>query len=302
MKKGLDIVHPSWVVDSVARGRLLPLTRRYLVHASEDTKASSDYEVSDDEDGDVKMESSPTPGVGPDGEASATEDDEEDLEREKRRKSPTKKRGTSPGEGQAEALLQEGWISAAAFREAEGGSPQSKGQNLDYDSDAASETEIEDDELDPQVIEGSSGPERFESLDVRPSSLLLRTSLTRAGLQIGEKLESRDHDAGPGMGADKDVMHYDAVQIFKSLVFYIDSVANAERNGMPVANVEAEQRKRADQLSVHSRRVGTYLDCSYSPRYDQARDLLTANGGEIVDETTDNNLTRASFPPLLRLS
>ncbi|THG99158.1 hypothetical protein EW026_g3144 [Hermanssonia centrifuga] len=62
MNKGdVDIIRPQWLTDSVARGDLAPLKKKYFFHATIKRMEDEEYNMDDDDDEEIPMVASPTP-------------------------------------------------------------------------------------------------------------------------------------------------------------------------------------------------------------------------------------------------
>ncbi|KAH9839814.1 DNA ligase 4 [Rhodofomes roseus] len=86
MDKGVcDIIRPQWIMDCIARGELVPLTKKYFFHATARRRNDEDYDMDADTEEEEEPEqpttSSTTPATQPiDEDDDKTESEEEDPE------------------------------------------------------------------------------------------------------------------------------------------------------------------------------------------------------------------------------
>ncbi|GJE90990.1 DNA ligase 4 [Phanerochaete sordida] len=194
-----DIVKPAWIRDSVERGELAPLTKRYLFFATDDRKDSEAYKL--EEDADIEMEEPAVDEVAPPSPApsSETEPEAEDAQ------------ANEP----ADPALAD-WFKVDA----------QKGKAPARDEDIAeSETEPESDNDD------------VRDDDVEIDELADELGDDWSQVLMPDKDEPDDSAQATGsvkMGETDEAMEYDQDLIFKHLCFYLDSPTNAAANGMTV--------------------------------------------------------------------
>ncbi|OSD05522.1 DNA ligase 4 [Trametes coccinea BRFM310] len=219
MDKGVcDIIRPQWIIDCVAKGEIVPLTKKYFFHATEARKQTDEYKM--DEDSDTEPEPDEEPPVPS---SSATRKSESPLQ--------------SPGSPATQA---KDVIDPALAEWFDVGAEQKKSISKD-DSETESETEPEfepdsdneDVEPDPEVGFDDDDWEKVEQ-DAGSS----------------DQVERKGNPADIRMGEDEDAMQYDEEHIFKHLRFYLDTPSNARKHGMSVnTKREADIQRRFEEVA-----------------------------------------------------
>ncbi|CDO73307.1 hypothetical protein BN946_scf185008.g69 [Trametes cinnabarina] len=219
MNKGVcDIIRPQWIIDCVAKGEIVPLTKKYFFHATEARKATDEYKI--EEDSDTEPE--------PDEESSAP--------------SPsTSLKSGSPSQASVSPSVGAKYEVDPALAEwFDVGAPQKKSAGKD-DSGTESETEPE---FEPDSDNEDVEPEPevgFDDDDWEQISESAETS---------EKAKSKGKEAEMRMGEDDEAMQYDEEHIFKHLRFYLDTPTNARKHGMSVnTKREADIEHRLSEVA-----------------------------------------------------
>ncbi|TCD60360.1 DNA ligase (ATP) [Steccherinum ochraceum] len=205
VNKGIhDIIKPSWIHDSIKKGELLPMSKKYFFFATETRQASEEYDMDDD---------------------SSTEDEDEapaaQPEPERSRTAPS----VAEGEGEDDGMSD--W-----FKVESKATPK-----VDDDSETESETENDSENEDvhaaPEDAEMNDQDEDDEWLKVPEAS----GSGEKEDMDVDEdSAEAKAQEDGETakMGEEDTAMEYDLELIFKHLCFYLDSPDNARKNGMSV--------------------------------------------------------------------
>ncbi|GAA5981421.1 hypothetical protein JCM10908_004104 [Rhodotorula pacifica] len=247
--KNCDVVSPAWVEDSISNLRRMPLNKRYLVHATDETKASPEYE--DDED-DVES------GL-PDG-GDLVLDLPEDKEEHKPTTSPT----ASPPPTHAPLG------SAQAWRER---------HNVDSEEDEP-DTEDEDNLV---IVSNHSDTEEDSSTigergegwkNLFPRQQVLSAPLNAVNQNLGhlgldesiksepeERMQKLDLDpaaytespVGMGAGVD-DKKDFDPDLYLSPFVGYFDTQLNASLNNLPESAASPKVRSQADKALLKAKK------------------------------------------------
>ncbi|VDB87968.1 unnamed protein product [Peniophora sp. CBMAI 1063] len=218
-----DIIRPQWLLDCVAAGERLPLTKKYFFHATEDRKNTREYKQFERADSD-----------GSDTEAE--DDDEPESTLKSAPPSPTGSEPDSPHDTQIDEdesvpdpLLRD-WFQVRDGREIPSG-----GKDEDSATDPESDNDDTRDEEDdwfgvrtPDTLDDDV-PKAVSQLDVNSQSLTLDDDF----VDVVQEHAPIDEDVK--MGESDDALTYDEERIFTHLRFYIDSPSNARKNGMKVS-------------------------------------------------------------------
>ena len=180
-KGTVDVIKPKWIYDSVARGKLVPMTK-YLFHATEERRLDPDFEHIEDTTKEDK------PNID---EISAFGDDAVDA---KAHGSKIKEEINGDDDSGS-------WFKVTA----DGDDAEASHTESETDKDSANNNVVSE-EADENPTEASTARRVLDDF-------------------------SSEHIA---MGESDDIMHYDELHIFKHLCFYLDSPANARKNGMVV--------------------------------------------------------------------
>ncbi|KAI0078668.1 ATP-dependent DNA ligase [Panus rudis PR-1116 ss-1] len=254
MNKGIhDIIKPDWITESIAKGELLPLTKKYFFHATETRKASDEYDADDEDDDeaedDSKMDDEPKSPV-----ASGS----------KFREPATPTQGTYNDEvSQAQAAVEAEVDPAVAdWFKVDHSDLEERSEHAEPapDSDSETEPEADSDNEDTRDEDGDMFAEKededWENVTLPPDSTDEKSD--GSATEDEEQPESKEVK----MGEDDAVMEYDEAYIFKHLCFYLDTPENARKNGMAI------QSKHESKITEDLARISG---------------LITDNGGKIVD-------------------
>ncbi|RXK40753.1 hypothetical protein M231_02005 [Tremella mesenterica] len=243
-KKGVSIVKPSWIYESIERKRPLPRIEELLVFASEDDQAEPLYHKTLDELDELATRDGSS---GP---------DEHDA---------------SSGSRHSSQGARNGMMSA-----------EKDGRPFQSSKQQAMENEWDLDQIAPSTTVTNDVPSRAEDSDEevtdlrhplrvmrvmkRSTSLCSPSEVVQQSVYIS-LLDIAD-EQGEGMG-DAESNDYDEDKIFNHLVFYIDTIENAKKNGLTGSSPSSEVIERLDN----------------------ARKLLIENGGKVVDDINEPKLT-----------
>ncbi|KAI0741954.1 ATP dependent DNA ligase domain-containing protein [Daedaleopsis nitida] len=256
MKKDVcDVIRPQWILDCVAKGEIVPLTKKYFFHATTARKEMEEYNA-----GDSDTEEEPSPPASPtaSGTSKTPENDRASL-------GPSG-RGKQDGQGASSASSQ---IDPSMAEWFDVGAKSSTAPSRDSGSD--SETEPEPDEPEPDsenddVRDREAGfdddDDDWEQVGKESDPSHPKASDSKGKEKVKDEVKDEDGDGGVRMGEDDSAMHYDEEKFFKHLCFYLDSPSNARKHGMGVkAKNEADVEKRFTELAK----------------------MITDNGGRVVD-------------------
>ncbi|KAF9005938.1 DNA ligase 4 [Cyathus striatus] len=196
INKGIhDIVRPSWVEDSVAIGRLVPLRKKYFFHATEARMAEEHY--GEDEKG----------------------KDENYMDEELSVGTPLETNHLTSKIGERVEELDP---DLSEWFEVNGNKYSENEQKKDEDS----ATENDSDNADV----AAEDPDLDDWFSVDDNKLVTRESSTSDSSFMGSPRDSVEIR----MGESETAMDYDAELIFRHLCFYLDTPVNARNNGMIV--------------------------------------------------------------------
>ncbi|KLT43549.1 ATP-dependent DNA ligase [Cutaneotrichosporon oleaginosum] len=221
IRKGISVVKPQWILESIKRKRPIPLLKELLVFASEDASNQRYFNMTLDEMDKVSLVRDRT------GSALIPAYDRDNES----------KLGSSPTMEPSPPQMSQTEERAAA-RDAEWGLQQPSSHSSTVIASADSDEETEDER---QVLrENDEDEEVYDDDD-------------------GEEYQPM------GNGADD----YDEDLIFTHLVFYMDTAANAARNGLAKSSPPEEATQRLVE----------------------AEEKLRAHGGRVTDDVDDPALT-----------
>ncbi|TFY55747.1 hypothetical protein EVJ58_g8059 [Rhodofomes roseus] len=206
MDKGVcDIIRPQWIMDCIARGELVPLTKKYFFHATARRRNDEDYDMDADTEEEEEPEqpttSSTTPATQPiDEDDDKTESEEEDPE-------------------------------LADWFNVKKASKRSEVQRPILNSDTEADSDNEDVNRDEDIH--SDEDEGDDWVDVKPTDPSASSPIDAASLEDAHISQPERDDR---MGEDDTAMEYDQELIFKHL---FERVANAiKENGGRVADLD----------------------------------------------------------------
>ncbi|TFK86975.1 DNA ligase 4 [Polyporus arcularius HHB13444] len=216
-----DIIRPQWILDCVAQGETVPLTKKYFFHATTTRKEDDEYNAGDSDTEEEQEE------PGPSTPAASTSESKTPQEE---RVAPMDK----DREPQVDPSMAE-WFDVGKSRTA---ASSTQASNTD------SETEPEPDEPEPdsdnedvrdEEVEAAFDDDEWEQIE-------------EPGSQSQETSSKNEHEE-VRMGEEDSAMHYDEEHIFKHLCFYLDSPSNARKHGMSVkAKKEADVENRFAEI------------------------------------------------------
>ncbi|KIK82388.1 hypothetical protein PAXRUDRAFT_35579 [Paxillus rubicundulus Ve08.2h10] len=191
----VDIARPKWILDCIARGKILPLKKRYLFHPSDDRQSSAEYNKLDSEE-DEDM---------------ADETQERPQEQDASLKIPTIPEGIKPKEALVEDI--DPSLAKWFYADVKHAAPDESETESESDADSVNDDVREgvDDWSDMEL----SGSDAVETLRDASNS---HEDTQLQDVTMGESLEQE----------------YDSTMIFRHLCFYLDSPDNARKNGMAV--------------------------------------------------------------------
>ncbi|KAL4250333.1 DNA ligase [Abortiporus biennis] len=252
MNKGVcDIIRPSWIKDSVAKGSLVPLTKKYFFHATDSRQLDPEYSMEDAEESETEDEGEEEE---PEASTSVTPSTNAQVDQPMRSREPSSE--TEPEQlTEAEQLDPSlaDWFKIDLNKETD---PEkgSAGQKR-YEDD--SETEPEADSENEDVIPDDQGIADIDDdwLEVSPTEASERRSQTLDD-------NTQEDQKVPKMGEEDDAMEYDQKHIFKHLCFYLDSPDNVNKHGM----------------TMKAKNTG-----DITKNFEKIAKLIVDNGGRIVD-------------------
>ncbi|KAI0700108.1 DNA ligase 4 [Cerioporus squamosus] len=222
-KDTCDIIRPQWILDCVAQGEIVPLTKKYFFHATTARKEKDEYNA-----GDSDTEEEPEPSTS----AASTS----------KSKTPEEER-VAPRDKDEEIQIDPSmaeWFDVGKSRTASSSTQA---------SDTGSETEPEPDEPEPDSDNEDVRDEEVEAdFDDNEWEQVEKESGSHAQ-DASDKGKVKDEDEDVRMGEDDSAMQYDEEHIFKHLCFYLDSPSNARQHGMSVkAKNEAAVENRFAEI------------------------------------------------------
>ncbi|KAJ9102382.1 hypothetical protein QFC21_002782 [Naganishia friedmannii] len=308
IKKGVNIVKPEWIIESIKRGKMLPFTKEWLLSANEETRASRSYRKT------TNALDSPS---GSDGEHldGTTDQDANKAGSESDDSDRKHKPAYVPPEdidlGDQWTLRNVKTDRVLEYSESEAGSgPGSDSENLSpaEDGGAANASPeyasrvvepIEAEETDDDIQQPRFVPEKL--LEVRsprdpsttqatkpfsPEPPLATPPLATPAPEHSsmhdapaEKLVSPEKSQPPSKMGETDAdIDYDDSKYFRHLVFYLDTNANAARHRLTPADGGDDKplRRLVETLEENGGRVTddlydpklTHVVCSGSARFE----------------------------------
>ncbi|KAI8996590.1 DNA ligase 4 [Trametes punicea] len=201
MNKGVcGIIRPQWILDCVAKGEIVPLTKKYFFHATQARRTTEEYNAEDDSD------TEPEPDEEPPSHSPTTP-----------QKSIPPSHALAPPSSEANNEVNPSlaeWFDVGAKPKASIPSGES---GTESETEPEPDSDNEDVEPDPEI---GFDEEEWEKVEPEAGS----------SQQVDDKGKASD----VRMGEDEDAMHYDEEHIFKHLRFYLDTPSNARKYGMPV--------------------------------------------------------------------
>jgi len=198
-----DIIRPSYIADSVAAGKRLPLSKQYFFHRSESKRRTEQEDEEYDDSGeDDRMDTTEPEPSTPKQETAASPSihrDEPDLT------------SSATSQPQSEWLMvnEKDTAAQSRYRDAEADESETEDEDEPYDVDAKGE----DWEL---VSNGKSTGAIENSMTMLDMSVpTMKTQETRMG--------------------DEEAMEYNQDKIFDQMRFYLDTPQNARENNMTSA-------------------------------------------------------------------
>ncbi|GAA5867873.1 hypothetical protein JCM3774_004706, partial [Rhodotorula dairenensis] len=238
--KNCDVVGPAWVRDSISNSRRMPFSKRYLVYATEATKASPEYEDGKE---------------APHNAADATGDMALDVEEEEGK--PTI--STAASGLAARAPLG----SAAAWRERHGIDSDEDEPDTEDEDNIVRRSEPSDNEDDPKKDDWQTLFPR-EQVDSAPVDAV-KQELDRLALEESIKSEQRSQkleldptaytDSPMGMGAGAgEQKEFDQDRYLSPFVAYFDTQLNASLNGLSESLASPNVRAQADKALLKAKK------------------------------------------------
>ncbi|KZT65040.1 DNA ligase 4 [Daedalea quercina L-15889] len=225
MNKGVcDIIRPQWIMDCVAKGEVLPLTKKYFFHATARRLSSEDYTMDEDtEDAEELPEQPSTSNV-----AAVPKEEEEDDDKT---------------EDEDEDPELANW-----FNVKEKASEKPEVQRPLTDSETEADSDNEDVNRDDDINAAEDAGDDW--VDVKPTGPSANSPVDATSSQLQDAHISEADDAVQ-MGEDDTAMEYDQELIFKHLCFYLDSPENARECGMTVkAKNEGDIGRSFEEVAV----------------------------------------------------
>ncbi|WRT63833.1 uncharacterized protein IL334_000758 [Kwoniella shivajii] len=251
IRKGVSILKPEWIIESIERRRPLPLIKTLLVFASDEVQEDRYYDKTLSEIDQISSRDG-----GESGAASAEEEEEEDEGVEVE----SAVEGDYDDEDEIVDKREANKTSEQVKMEEEWGLHRSPLRNSSINTSGPASVE-EDDTDDERVVEIKEEEEDYDSHNSTPEPPTENFRLL--------PVRGVDTTEDEGMGENADAMNYDEESIFFHLVFYIDTPKNAIKNEL--------------KTSLPSKEVFARLS--------EAEKLLRENGGRIVNDLQDRKLT-----------
>ncbi|GJN92108.1 hypothetical protein Rhopal_005137-T1 [Rhodotorula paludigena] len=253
--KNLDVYHPNWILESIRKERRLPPLKRYLVHATEKTAASADFNADEDDRDEmdvIETEEAPMQANqlaapllperdrgwrGEDVEDSEDDPETEDDE-EKERRQAVQQASDSEDQGPASPFD----VSLFTRR----GTLPAEVNKVNQDVGRMQLDSTENSQKEEDLF-------KVDKLKLDPDALT---------------------DAPVGlMPAEGDAREFDPDFLFRPLVAYFDTAPSAVKNGLTGSDKPARVQARADSS------------------LDKAREAFVANHGTATDDLADPKLT-----------
>ncbi|KAI0343258.1 DNA ligase 4 [Trametopsis cervina] len=239
MQRGVfDVIRPSWIETCVAKGKLVPMAKKFFFHATENRKNDPDFDVEVESEVDDDSETEPEE-MDVDQEASVTAE------------TSTTRATRSSEESQIDPSLAD-WFEVDS-KDAE---PAILGED-----DGDSETEPESDNMDVQDLDADiEDPDDDDwynfptGKEVSQSQSQVQEIAQEAAQEAPQEIEQ--------MGENEDAMEYDQESIFKHLCFYLDTPSNARKNAMVVQpkHEEAIEKTFEDVATVITTNGGKIVE------------------------------------------
>ncbi|KAI0664220.1 DNA ligase 4 [Cubamyces menziesii] len=208
-----DIIRPQWILDCVAKGEIVPLTKKYFFHATDARKETEEYRMDEDSDTEPEPDEEEAPAPSP----------------------PTARKSKSPSEAPTSDVKDEIDPSLAEWFDV-----GTKGKAAASRDDSATESETEpepdsdNEDVEPEPEQDLEEDEDWENIE-RDTDV--------------PQVDVKEKAADARMGEDDDAMQYDEEHIFKHLRFYLNSPNNARKHGMSIdAKKEADLEKRFSEV------------------------------------------------------
>ncbi|KAI9064078.1 DNA ligase 4 [Trametes sanguinea] len=212
-----DIIRPQWIIDCVAKGEIVPLTKKYFFHATEARKETDEYKM--DEDSDTEQEPDEEPVVST--------------------SSVARKIGSPSLSSGSPSTQAKDIVDPALAEWFDVGAEQKKPAAKDG-SETESETEPE---FEPDSDNEDVGPDPEVGFDDEDWEKVEQDAAS------SNQVEPKEQTADVRMGEDEDAMEYDEEHIFKHLRFYLDTPGNARKHGMSVdSKREADITRRFEEV------------------------------------------------------
>ncbi|KAF9525150.1 DNA ligase 4 [Crepidotus variabilis] len=269
-KDVIDVLKPSWIINSADRGEKLEMTSKYFFHATTARQTTDEYEQ--DAENEQDEEENMADGPGPAERDHGDKNEDEDMAPPKGEREITPK----IEELDLDPELAE-WFKVDDSKQASRGShedhPIEVGDDSVTEPDSDNEDVKEPEEVDLEdwfqvkasIAEGTaSGTETMKSelsekkagkqpeREVGFYHFLLGQALVLApGERIANNFVDVLHvDDDVRMGETDDAMNYDQEVIFKHLCFYLDTQENAMKHGMNVKLQKHEKDIKASFIEV----------------------------------------------------
>ncbi|OCF31187.1 DNA ligase 4 [Kwoniella heveanensis BCC8398] len=236
IRKGVSVLKPDWIFESIRRRRPLPMLKDLLVHASEEAEDDRYYHKTLEEIDQVSLVRDRT-GNQRDEEESVEEPEQDEVVEGDYDGEEEKIFDHECNKTEQQVKLEEEWGLRRSPKPMSSRSTSRAGsvEESDTDSERRKVDYKEEDEADDSH---ESEPEEeggnFRLLPVRG-------------------VDTSEHD---GMGEDSNAMNYDEDSIFHHLVFYIDSPENATRNGLSPSVPSEATRQRLSEAEKLLRENG----------------------------------------------
>ncbi|WWD08963.1 hypothetical protein V865_007078 [Kwoniella europaea PYCC6329] len=235
IRKGVTVIKPKWIFESIERRRPLPMLEELLVFASEEAKDDRYFGKTLAEIDKMTLVRDRGGSNGLDGE----EDEAEEVENDYDQEDDMAQHEHEANKTVEQVKMEEEW----GLRRSP--SPVSSKPTSRATSRAASPDESDTD--DERYNEYKEEEEENDSHESSPAALEDSRLLPVRGADIAE-------DAG--MGEDSSAMNYDEDSIFNHLVFYIDTPDNATKNGLGPSTPHAQAAERLQQAEKLLRENG----------------------------------------------
>jgi len=227
-----DIIKPSWILDSIKKGSLVKMSKKYFFHATDSRQASDEYEdeseTEDEGEPEPEKEAAPVPSQATSSKTVSTQDEP-----------------VAEEDGLSE------WFKVA---------PKDASEEAD-DSETESETENDSDNEDVLVVPEDAAAEDAEDDDWLKVPEASGSNVQDESMNV-DKEDKEEHIEPVKMGEEDTAMEYDQELIFKHLCFYLDSPENARKHDMSVKSKhEADISKSFEELAeLITKNGGRILD------------------------------------------